>query len=245
MGTADESEKARVETEVLNVTALLEDTTARRTRAYEEMTRKPASTFLQQQFDKLDREVGALEKKSAELKDKLLVLTAESESASKAQGEIVSLIDQLGKLTGDEAFRVRAALSARVREIVSKVGVHLGSRKKGDNTVPKDRAFRVVLKSGADVEMGVYVRPSPNDPTTFDMLSDGDKRNNIITGTLIRELLEHYGVANPTSAQIGEMTSDLLSIATTREWLFPSVEVWLPLVKELGKWGTPTVEETE
>jgi hypothetical protein len=162
LGSTDETEKTRLETESLNTTALLEDKKSQRERACEEMLRRQASTFLQHAFDKLDREVGALEKKSEELKERLLLLTAEAEATSTAQGEIISLIEQLRKLEGDEAFRARAAIAARIRELVECVVLRLGRRKKFDNTVPAYRQFLVRFKGCGHTRA---VAPDSKDPT--------------------------------------------------------------------------------
>lgn len=218
MGQADESgERRRVEEEIHAVEGKLVEARKKRERTYELLTGDEATAFLRTQFDELDKTVANLEKMLDELRTKLRAFMTRSDAALQSRREIVSLIQQLGVMKGDKAFRVRAALAARVREIIKVVRVYPGERKIGDSTVPPNRYFACYFRDGT----ARAVAPAAEDPTKFIII--GHTTDGIVTDGAVRFLLARYGFTDPNPEQFEEMASDL-AMAGRFRWALGMVE---------------------
>jgi DNA invertase Pin-like site-specific DNA recombinase len=194
-------ERRQLEIEVLANEGKLVETQKRRTKVFELLTGDDATSFLKDQFKKLDGEVAELEKKQERLQAKHKSIMNKSETV--IQSELVSLIARLKSLSGADAFLIRAAIATKLKEIVEEIRVDQGTRKAfGD--VPAGRCFTVRFKSGARR----VVMPSATDPTKF--IGIYHTEEGLIMAGTIRFWLAKYGVLSPTPEQFEEMKADLL-----------------------------------
>jgi DNA invertase Pin-like site-specific DNA recombinase len=159
-------ERKALEDKIRELTAQLADTEKRIGRIQAQMeVEDEATPILRQQLVGLVRNKTDTDKQLRSCRGKLSALT---EKSVLVGGELVQLINKLEGMSGDLAFTTRAAVAARLKEIILKVLVSPGSRIAGGaNPI---RHFGVIFKSG----LAKMVTVHPNDPLVFLFAWEGE-----------------------------------------------------------------------
>jgi hypothetical protein len=158
-------EREEADREVRSTEGRLAETKLQRDRAFDLVTGNEPTDFLRTRLRDLDAEVARLEKQLATLRHALNAMTRETTAFVKGKEEIAQLIDQL-QSGAEDTFALRAALVARIRDLVKKifvwpspVRITIGAAGK-ITTAHAARCFTVVFKN----DLSRLVAPTDDDP---------------------------------------------------------------------------------
>jgi DNA invertase Pin-like site-specific DNA recombinase len=147
---SSQDERRQAEDELRATDGRLIETVRRRDRAFELLLGDEPTDYLKGRLRGLDVEVAALEKQLVLLRDKLNVITHDSQAFVQGKAEISTMIKQI-QSGGDETYALRSALSARLRDLVDKIRVWGYGTLANDKgyAAPDSRFFEVRFRDGS------------------------------------------------------------------------------------------------
>jgi DNA invertase Pin-like site-specific DNA recombinase len=147
----DRQERDEAEREAHAVDGRLQEVRLQRDRAFDLLTGDEPTDYLRGRLRDLDAQVAALEQRLGTLRDALATMAQEVVAFAKSRDEISSMIKLVQ--SGGDTFAIRAALSARIKDLVAKIFIWPAPVRITILEDPGVDAAFADAESGADFEM--------------------------------------------------------------------------------------------